>query len=274
MAAAWNPTRVERVEKAFPTSACTVRVQTDAGPAYLKAIGSDEGPHILACELVGTRLAKWLGLRTFDYSIIDVTDADEIEFHNKKVAHAGPAFITRAETGEPWSGNQSQLTLLANPEDLSRLVVFDTWTLNCDRHVWQGTGTASRERVNRNNVFLSQEAPPGQFTLKAMDHTHCFTCGRRPTIQVCSIDKVQDGRLFGLFPEFRDRLDRGAVQAAATDLLRMDDASAAQIVDGIPREWDVDGGVRNAICQLIVRRSHFVARTIEGRLWPQSELPF
>lgn len=133
----WRPTTIKRVYRAFPTSACTVLVETDAGPGYLKAIGSAEGPHILACELIGSRLARWLGLPTFEFTVIEVTEFGEIAFHDGRLARVGPAFISLAERGEPWGGSGSQLAKLTNAQDVSRLVVFDTWTLNCDRHSWQ-----------------------------------------------------------------------------------------------------------------------------------------
>jgi hypothetical protein len=41
-------------------------VETDAGEGFLKAMGNPESPHVLACELVGTLLAEWLGLPTLE----------------------------------------------------------------------------------------------------------------------------------------------------------------------------------------------------------------
>jgi hypothetical protein len=117
---------VKRFIKAFATSACRVLVETDDGKGYLKALGAPEGPHTLACEWVGTQLAKWFGLPTFDFAILRVTDLDDIPFYNGSKAHVGPGFITRAESGEPWGGMEEQMQRLINPQDVSRLVVFDT----------------------------------------------------------------------------------------------------------------------------------------------------
>jgi hypothetical protein len=64
----WQPTRFVRFEEAFDTSVGTSIVVTDAGKAYLKALGNRQGPHALVCEWVGTRLADWFGLATFDYA--------------------------------------------------------------------------------------------------------------------------------------------------------------------------------------------------------------
>lgn len=63
---AWQPTIIRRADQGFATAAETVRVTTDAGPGYLKALGNRGGPHRLAADWVGTQLARWLGLPTFD----------------------------------------------------------------------------------------------------------------------------------------------------------------------------------------------------------------
>src|SRR5436309_15295437 len=73
----WLPTIVRHVDKAYRTAADTVRVTTDAGPGFLKALGNHGGPHLLAAEWLGTHLAQWLGLVTFDFALISVTPDDE-----------------------------------------------------------------------------------------------------------------------------------------------------------------------------------------------------
>ncbi len=270
----WRPMFIKRFIKAFPTSACTVLVETDAGKGYLKALGGTEAPDTLACEWVGTRLATWLGLSTFDFAIIPITELDEIPFHNGAKAQIGPAFITRAESGEPWSGGEDQLKKLANREDVSRLVVFDTWTLNCDRHSWPPEPKLGKPRMRRDNVFLSEEALEGQFVLKAMDHTHCFTCGKELKVDLRNIDKIRDERVFGLFPEFRNYLDRKQVRQAAIDLQKVDRADIVRWTREVPREWQVTSKALDALADLIVGRAAYVAATIEDRLWPQREIDF
>jgi len=66
----WTPSRILRVVEAFPTGTSVVRVETDQGEGFLKALGNAAGPHSLACELVGTRLAHRLGLRTLSFAVI------------------------------------------------------------------------------------------------------------------------------------------------------------------------------------------------------------
>ena len=67
------PTEVTRFIKGLDTAAGTLLVETDAGMAYLKAIGNPAGPHALACELVATRLAGSIGLPTFDYALVEIS---------------------------------------------------------------------------------------------------------------------------------------------------------------------------------------------------------
>lgn len=101
-------------------------------------------------------------------------DEDEIPLAGGGRAQPGPAFITRTEPGLSWGGDLATLEKIANPEDIAKLVVLDTWIRNCDRH-----RPAPNARRNRDNVFLAWRtgSVPG-LQLKAIDHTHAFTCGK------------------------------------------------------------------------------------------------
>jgi hypothetical protein len=278
---AWQPTTIRRYIKGFPSSARTALVETDVGRAYVKGMGAPEGPHTLASEWVGTQLAAWFGLSTFDFAIVHIDELDEIWFvddQRKRIGKAapGPAFITRAESGDHWSGDEKQLKKLVNPQDVARLVVFDTWLLNCDRYSLPIGKPLQKPRVNRGNVFLSEKAPEGQFVLKAMDHTHCFTCGAEWTSALARIDRIQDRRLFGMFPEFRNFIDddRGAVRKAAEKLQSISRGQIMSFVRTIPQEWDVKSGALDALVSFILGRAAFLAAEIERMIWPQLDLAF
>lgn len=242
-------------------------------------MGNPEGDQTLACELVGTQLARWLGIPILDFNTILVDDIDEIPFVNaaqvvEGKALPGPAFITRSEAGDSWGGEERQLRQLINPEDISRLVVFDTWTLNCDRHGPREKEASAAPRINRQNVFLSAEAPDSKFCLKAIDHTHCFTCGRALNTGLRSLDKIRDVRIFGRFPEFVSFLDREVVQETLIRLRRLERAVVASMMQSIPPAWEVRREVQEAWVELIYSRAMFVAETLEDKLWPQAELDF
>jgi hypothetical protein len=276
----WQPQTVRRFVRGFPTSAHTALVETDAGLGYLKAMGGStgEGPHTLASEVVATQLAEWLGLPVFDWGIITIDPIDEIPFLDKDrnqvgLAQPGPAFITRAESGGSWSGGKRDLARLINPEDVSALVVFDTWVLNCDRHCPKPRGQLGKPRVNRDNVFLSEEAPPGHFLLKAMDHTHCFSCGHAWTRKLSEIGRIQDDRLFGLFPAFRSFLKREAVIRAAARLATIDRMTVVRMAERLPKEWDVSQTALDALINLILGRATYLADKMVNKIWPQKPLP-
>lgn len=80
----------------------TAEIMTDAGRSYIKAMGNPEGPHALACEYVGTQLARWFGLRTFDFALMNLEEIDEIPLDKGRLAMPGPAFVSRAEQGATW----------------------------------------------------------------------------------------------------------------------------------------------------------------------------
>lgn len=271
----WQATTIKRPDQAFKTATDTVRVTTDAGPGYLKALGNHGSPHYLAADLIGTQLADWLGLPTFEWAIVDVTPEDEITFIGGGHALPGPAFITREHSGMVWGGTTEELEALINPEDVGKLVLFDTWTRNCDRH----PPDLNQRKVNRNNVFLSNEGlSDGQWRLMAMDHTHCFNCGRDLNAQLCHIDLVQDERIYGLFPEFKPLIHRHprGVEEGLAQLVQLDRSWLEGVVNGIPNEWQVDAAGRAALVEQIQQRATFVCgrfqQTLMAGLGPAEHL--
>jgi hypothetical protein len=200
---------------------------------------------------------------TFDFAILTLDETDEIPFSRGGAAAPGPAFVTRAERGRSWGGDASELDLVVNRRDVSRLVVFDTWTRNSDRYPAE-LGT---RRPNFDNVFLSEErAPAGQFRLVAMDHSHCFTTADRITERMASIDQVKDEGIYCLFPGFIRHLRGVPVSEAALRLGEFDELTGADIISRIPTEWEVSDEARLALREFIVRRAQFVAASIESNL--------
>jgi hypothetical protein len=256
---AWQPTTIRRPDRVFATATETVRVTTDAGPGFLKALGNRGGPQYLAADWLGTQLAGWLGLPIFEFAIVQVTAEDEIQFKNGQ-AQVGPAFITREQSGMTWGGTADELSLLVNPEDIGKLILFDTWTRNCDRHPPDLTA----RKPNRGNVFLSNEGMEGgKFQLVAMDHTHCFNCGRDLNAQVAHIDLIKDERMYGLFPEFKPFI-RNHLQAlgdAISKLKTLDKLWLQGLIGSIPAEWQVDAAGRAALATLIYDRADYVDET-------------
>lgn len=260
----WRPTRFTRVVQSIGTSTGPVRVDTDSGEGYLKALGNPEGPHALACELVGTMLADWMGLTTFDFPLMEITEDDEIPFAKGGRAAPGPGFISRAEDGFNWGGGAKQLRTIVNPLEITGLVVLDTWTLNDDRYA------PDARKANRDNVFfIKSKRVAGGVQLVAMDFTHAFRHGQDINRRLCFIERVRDDRIYGRFPEFRSFLNREEVKRVSEMLQKFDMATAEEIIRIIPRAWEVDRDGRSALATLITERAHFIAERFESILWPE-----
>jgi hypothetical protein len=264
----WQPARILNAIEARKTSSRVLRVETDQGEGFLKAMGADNGPNVLACELVGTLLARWLKLRTLRFTLIDVPGDLGLRFADGKPVVAGPAFITQAEQGHVWSGDEGEPDELDNPEHIGRLIVFDTWTMNCDRYR-PANGVTLRQ--NKDNVFFSEEgASKGKFMLKAIDQGCCFTCENdltTPRLQ----SSVNDDRLFGLFPAFRPHTTREAMLQVVAEVEAVAPDEVETMIDRVPHEWQVDASARREWCDWICRRARSIRRIIE-REWPPATL--
>jgi hypothetical protein len=183
----------------------------------------------------------------------------------------GPAYVTRSVKGHPWGGASTELHALVNRVDISRLVIFDTWTLNCDRHPPEGAG----RRPNYDNVFIAT-VPNSDPMLMAMDHSHCFSCGRDLTVRLSRIDLVNDDRVFGLFPGFIEFMDRAEVERGCDRLRDFNVETLNGITASVPTEWQVPAPALEALAELLLRRA---ARVADGMLnwliphcWPQTSL--
>ena len=252
---AWQPTTFKRYVTCFPTSTGVALIVTDAGEAYIKALGNREGPHALAREYVGTMLAQWFGLQTLEFAIMNVEPEDEIALGHDRRALPGPAFVTREIGGDSWGGSKRELALVENTEDFTKLVVFDTWVRNRDRH----STPVLHPESNLDNVFLTDEGVAGKkLRLMAIDNTHCFMPGERVTEDIAGDYACHDRDVYGLFPAFAPFVTQERVERCLEKLRLFDREEAATVVNAVPDEWDVSRVVRDAWIEFLVRRKAFL----------------
>lgn len=259
----WRPTRLGRVIKSFDTSMGTTKVKTDATFGYMKAMGNRQGPHALASELVASSLAQWFGLTVPDFALMDLPAGACFELPRGVRTEAGPAFVSRHVNGRTWGGSEAELRGLENPMDITRLVVFDTWVRNCDRH----PPDLTTRRPNYANVYLADTDRQGRSRLVAIDHTHCFDCGRDLTARLAEIDQVRDERTYGLFPAFEPFIDIGELHWCMSLLRSLTQEQVNGIVSRIPTEWQVESRAATAIVDMVLGRAAFVADRISSG-WP------
>ena len=265
----WQPTEVTLVARAVQSSTRVVLVETDAGAAYIKTPGNPEGPHVLATDYVGTHLAAELGLSTVESAIMQLSEFD-CPLLPGHPSTPGPAFATRAIHGAPWSGKSEELANVANLDDVIRLIILDTWLRNCDRH-----DTASGGRApNYDNVFLSTESPELRGPqLMAMDQGLCFIrSGQSLDKRLRQIEKIRDSQLYGLFPGFRHHIDMTAMDSCLERLRMVKRSMIRDIVESIPKGWDVPPEAREAMVEFTSQRAVFAGDNF--RDWFDREEPW
>lgn len=248
----------------------TARVKTNATHGYLKAMGNREGPHALAAELVGTSLAHWFGLSVPEFAILPLSEIDCYPLPRGAKTEPGPAFISRENAGRPLARNDHDLGKLVNPSEITRLVVFDNWVRNCDRH----PPNLDTRKPNYRNVHLAETDRPGHYRLLAIDHTHCFNRGSDLTSHMADIDRVRDDGVYGLFPEFAPLIEPGELAWCQGMLKNLQADTVRAIVEDIPPEWDVSAAAKAALVEFLVRRGEYLVGKLEngwGADWRQPQ---
>ena len=161
--------------------------------------------------------------------------------------------------GRTWGKSSDDLNRLENPSDITRLVVFDNWVRNCDRH----PPNLETRKPNYANVYLGETDNPEKYRLYAIDHTHCFDCGRDLTARLSEIGKVQDDGVYGLFPEFEPFIAAGELAWCKAMLQNLQPDEVRKIVEAIPVRWEIGPEARSALVDLIVRRASYLADKID-----------
>lgn len=255
--------------ESYDTSTGTTKVKTDATFAYLKAIGNRQGPHVLASEWAASSLARWFGLSVPDFAILRLPAAATFQLPRGASAEAGPAFVSRHVPGRTWGGSEAELRMVENKSDITRLVVLDTWLRNCDRY----PADLSARKPNYANVYLADTDQSGLCRLVAIDHTHCFDCGRDLSERLAHIDHVRDERTYGLFPAFAGFVTVDQLLWCAALLESFKRETVEGVIASIPAEWQVDARARTALADLVHGRAGFIADRIKTGWVPANADP-
>lgn len=264
----WQPTRFRHVARVLGTSMNTIEIETDAGRGFLKALGNREGEHALACELIGSSLAEWLGLPTLEFTLLELAndavlfleDDDSVPLAKRRRAKPGPAFVSKAITAVSWDGQPADLERLTNPEAIAGVVLLDTWIANPDRHPRRPAdpSLSTWEKQNLDNVML-EILPKARRRFVAMDFTVCFHCRDGGLRKGYGEQFVRDDGIYGLFPAFEPYVTETALRPF---LDRLGAANLAQQVDGlldrIPHEWLVDSPTRAAVRAFLSARAAYL----------------
>lgn len=140
---------------------------------------------------------------------------------------------------------------LDRPEDVAKLVIFDTWVRNIDRYAAQGDGTA-----NRDNLLFAPTAQ-GKFRMHPIDHASCFVSADFD--ELAGPEALADKEIYGLFPEFRPYLTPNRVADAIEQMLAIPADSVRDVVNSVPPQWGVTAQERDRLAEMIIGRAPLVA---------------
>lgn len=257
----WAPTRIKRVIKVLTgPSTCPVHAMTDAGEAIVKLLGNPQGPHALAREWIGTRVAAWLGLPTFDMALVAYDGNLLIPGISPT---SGPSIAFRFTHGRVWSGSAEDLRACA-PAQIAGIAVIDTWLRNDDRYGPPVEGRPAR--INERNVYIA-DAPE---RLVAMDFTDALRLDRGASAtlspRLSNIAYVRDETVYGALPDFVPYLGEAALEPFLQRLGEVSPEVMARIVGEVPRAWDVSDAVRSAVVTFLIDRAAYLRRHLVANL--------
>jgi hypothetical protein len=258
----WPPTRIEaQLDAALTTSTAAVRVRTDAGEAFCKAVGGpDEPPSALACDWIGSRLGQLLGLPVPAVAMCQA-DLPLVLSDTGLTSIPGSAFLSQVvPDAETWDGEAASLGQVENPEVIAGGVLLDTWILNHDRYGYRRDG---QRRANVRNILLQTVGTVRRRRTRLVwliDHTHCLTRrdGGGFAAKIDAIDHIQDDRLLGLFPAFVGFATSAHAGPWIERLRSIAEADIRTILTAIPPAWEVESAQRTTLLNLLLRRRDYL----------------
>lgn len=259
---AWRPTKVLRVVDVKATSTSPLFVETDQGNAVVKYLGNKAGTDALISEYICASLCNIIGVLCPDFAIMKIGD---LEVEAGVTVQGGPAFLSRF-VDEAYQLSPTLLKRLREPEQMTRLIVFDTWVRNSDRYCKDHYGDVLVDKPE--NALLIKDKRKMQ--LLAIDHSHAL----------CD-DSLEDGlgdswvneaEIYGFFPMFAPYLDRAVAYKALEAIRAIDEACIRLICERVPREWGMNQSLTSSLAQCLVARGARLADWLIDELFAQYEL--
>ena len=262
----WTPTDIIDIDAVLRTSTRHVIVQTKSGEkAVFKSPHNPVGTHALVCEFVGTSLARLLDIPTFTLNIFESNTLNILKGERFPNAPGdGVGILIKWESGATWKESPAVFSNIRNPKDITKIVFFDTWVRNKDHYF-----PDDQVDPNYDNLFFSGNVlAKKDCVVKAIDHTEAFkTFDFWLSDEHFHDDAIKDPAVFGLFPEFRDILDKKTARETIAKLARIPCGNVHKIIDQLPVEWDFDQDKKDALFNFIMQRAEYVADTLFAKLF-------
>lgn len=263
-----QPGEVRRVARYFRSSTKPALVVTDAGNGYLKGAQSPAGATALISELVAAELGTLMDLDIPPFAVVRAIEIDipMLDHHGHILP---PAFFSKHIEGVPSDGTDEFVRRLDDPNDLARLIVFDTWIRNADRCF--PTEAEGVYNFNRDNL-LFETLGDRLYRLAPIDHSHCIVNVQFDSAELTDQALIRDEIVYGFFPEFRPYISAGAVAGAVQAMQSINRAALDEIVNSVPPEWGLGGQERLDLVNFFEQRAEFLAQTLPIKLVEQPML--
>ncbi|MBZ0265247.1 hypothetical protein K8I28_11310 [bacterium] len=245
----WSPSKIIMVEKSISGAGThPFEVLTDTGRGVIKVPGNPQGTDSLISEFLGTSLAKAIGLQTFPFSLLNLS-AGAFQFSRGSDSKPGHGFISKFEKGIVWDGSSRVFERLINFEDITKLLVLDTWVCNFDRY---SSDIGGKEHRNYDNVFFKHQSSD-RLQLIAMDFSFALT---RSTLLDVLVD---DTHIYGNFPEFKPYFNDSVCSICLKTIKNFSRISLETIINKMPVDWNIDQGLKDKVVEFLEERAAFLA---------------
>ncbi|MCA3642346.1 MAG: hypothetical protein IOC63_10880 [Methylobacterium sp.] len=260
----YQPTKVEFEVQTFPSSTRPALVQTDVGLGYIKGLNNPAGIGALVSELIASELGTWFGLQLPHFAILMNYDI-EVNMKNNGQRIEPPCYYSHnIHSANAFDETDLMLSKLIKNDDLSKLIVFDTWIRNFDRYL--------DGESNPDNIIFSYDAEAKGYHMHPIDHSHCISDVDFIGFPLDE-EAAEDERIFGLFPAFAPFISGPAIDAAVSQLGTLERGFVDACLNQIPTQWGVTGATKRSLADFICNRAGYVVSNIRGRLVTAPELP-
>lgn len=241
-------------------------IATDEGSALVKYIGNSQGCDALICDLVGTELARLMGLYTPEFAVMAIPS---FEISKPIIqTEAGPAFCSKwIDEAHPLSPNARLLNKLRNKGDIAKLVVFDTWIRNSDR--CPDVDNPNDRASNWDNLLFAPDKRMVQMIV--IDHTHIFVEGTLED-DLGNDDFITEEVVFGLFDQFKPHLNHIEVRKSLDALASIDRDTIWEILGIVPQEWGLTEGMKENLVEFLIQRAIRLPNWLPTLMFDQAEM--
>jgi len=257
------------VVEVLKTSTRPVKINTDEGLCLVKYIGNKQGREALVGELIGTELACNIGLKVPEFAIMDFPQMDlGLGQDNPQ---KGPAFCSSwVSDVMTFSPQSNLLSNIRRKEDVSKVVVLDTWLRNFDRYMSEADGGAPNQ--NLDNLLFGPDKRKVEMIV--IDHTHIIVDGgfddQLGDVKIEN-EIIEEEEIYGLFPQFVQYLNHKDVSEAIHIAAAIDRKAVQDLIGTIPMQWGLTTSQREFLEEFIYVRAQRLIGWLPHALFDQGE---